>query len=128
MTNNLSSQVVQVTHYNLVQSRDAFIAAIQALAKRTEAEGHPGVLGYKFFVNTKTETAGAVITYADANAWFAHHQIAYQWEEMPQLQATVKLQSLTLVGPLNEEVEAWIQKAGLSYTHYDLLAAGFVRL
>ncbi len=127
MTDNLSAQVVQVTHYNLVQSRDAFIAAIQALAKRTEAEGHPGVLGYKFFANTKTETAGAVITYADANAWFAHHQLAYQWEEMPQLQATVKLQSLTLFGPLNEEVEAWIQKTGLSYTHYDLLAAGFVR-
>jgi quinol monooxygenase YgiN len=127
MTNNLSTQVVQVTHYNLVQSRDAFIAAIQALAKRTEAEGHPGVLGYKFFANTNTETAGAVITYTDASAWLAHHQIAYQWEEMPQLQATVKLQSLALFGPLNEEVEAWIQKAGLPYTHYDLLAAGFVR-
>jgi hypothetical protein len=122
MTNNLSTQVVQVTHYDLVQSRDAFISAIQALAKRTEAEGHPGVLGYKFF-----ETAGAVITYTDASAWLAHHQIAYQWEEMPQLQATVKLRSLALFGPLNEEVEAWIQKAGLSYTHYDLLAAGFVR-
>ena len=127
MANNLSTQVVQVTHYKLVQPRDAFITAIQALAKRTEAEGHPGVLGYKFFANTQTETAGAVITYADANAWFAHHQIAYQWEEMPQLQATVKLQSLALFGPLNEEVEAWIQKAGLSYTHYDLLAAGFDR-
>ena len=127
MTSNLPSQVIQVTHYNLVQSSDAFVAAIQALAKRTEAEGHPGVLGYKFFVNTSAETAGAVITYTDANAWFAHHQIAYQWEEMPKLQATVKLQSLALFGPLDEEVEAWIQKAGLSYTHYDTLAAGFVR-
>ena len=127
MTDDLSTQVIQVTHYNLVQSRDAFIAAIQALAKRTEAEGHPGVLGYKFFTSTNAETAGAVITYADASAWLAHHQIAYQWEEMPQLQATVKLQSIALFGPLNEEVEAWIQKAGLSYTHYDLLAAGFVR-
>lgn len=132
MTNNLSNQVIQVTHYTLVQSSDAFIAAIQALAKRTEAEGHPGVLGYKFFVNTQTDTAGAVITYADANAWFAHHQLAYQWEEMPKLQATVTLQSLTLFGPLNEDVEAWLQKASqsnkqLSFTHYDLLAAGFVR-
>jgi hypothetical protein len=39
----------------------------------------------------------------------------------------VKLQSLALFGPLNEEVAAWIKKAGLSYTHYDFLAAGFVR-
>ena len=46
---------------------------------------------------------------------------------MSRLQATVKLQSLTLFGPLNDEVEAWIQNAGLSYTHYDLLAAGFIR-
>jgi hypothetical protein len=127
MTNALSNQVIQVTYYKLVQSSEEYIAAIQALTNRTEAEGHPGVLGYKFFVNTKTETAGAVISFVDAKAWFAHHQIAYQWEEMPQLQATVKLQSLALFGPLNEEVEAWIQKTGLSYEHYDLLAAGFVR-
>jgi hypothetical protein len=127
MANNLSTQVVQVTHYNLVQSRDAYIAAIQALAKRTEAEGHAGVLEYRFFANTNTEAAGAVITYVDASAWLAHHQIAYQWEEMSQLQSTVQLQSLALFGPLNEGIEAWLSKAGLSYTHYDLLAAGFVR-
>jgi hypothetical protein len=127
MANNLSTQVIQVTHYHLVQPREAYISAIQALAKRTETEGHPGVLGYKFFANSQTETAGAVITYQDADAWLAHHQIAYQWEEMPQLQATVKLESLTLFGPLTQEVEAWIQKTGLSYTHYDLLAAGFER-
>jgi quinol monooxygenase YgiN len=127
MPDDLSTQVIQITHYSLVQSRDAFVAAIQALARRTEAEGHPGVLGYRFYANTDTQTAGAVITYADASAWLAHHQIAYQWEEMPKLQATVKLQSLALFGPLSEEVENWIQKTGISYTHYDLPAAGFVR-
>ena len=127
MANNLLTQVIQVNHYDLVQSRDAYIAAIQALAKRTEAEGHAGVLGYKFFTDTKSESAGAVITYADASAWLAHHQIAYEWEEMPQLQATVKLKSLDLFGPLNEEIEGWLSKAVLSYTHYDLMAAGFVR-
>ena len=125
--NNLHTQLIQVTHYELIQSRDAYIAAIQALAKRTEQEGHPGVLGYQFFASTTEEKAGAIITYADAGAWLAHHQLAYQWDEMSRLQATVKLQSLALFGPLNEEVDAWIQTAGLSYTHYDQLAAGFVR-
>lgn len=125
--NNLQTQLVQVTHYKLVQTREAYITAIQALAKRTEQEGHPGVLGYQFFTSTTEETAGAIITYADAGAWLAHHQLAYQWDEMSQLQATVKLQSLALFGPLNEEVEAWLQNAGFSYTHYDQLAAGFVR-
>lgn len=127
MTSTLVNQVIQVNQYNLVQSRDAYIAAIHALAKRTEEEGHSGVLAYKFFTDTNTETAGAVITYVDASAWLAHHEIAYQWEEMPQLQATVQLQHLTLFGPLNGTIRARLAEAGLSYTHYDLLAGGFIR-
>ena len=124
---DLTSQLIQVTHYQLVQPREACIEAIQALADRTEQEGHPGVLGYQFFTDSGNETAGAIITYSGADAWMAHHQLAYQWEEMSRLQATVKLQNLALFGPLNDEVNAWITKAGLSYTHYDQLAAGFVR-
>ena len=127
MTSPLANQVIQVNQYNLVQSREAYIAAIKALAQRTEEEGHSGVLAYKFFTDTNTETAGAVITYVDASAWQAHHEIAYQWEEMAQLQATVQLQRLTLFGPLNESIKARLAEAGLSYTHYDLLAGGFIR-
>lgn len=127
MTSTLANQVIQVNQYNLVQSREAYIAAIQALAQRTEEEGHSGVIAYKFFADTNTETAGAVITYVDAGAWLAHHEIAYQWEEMPQLQATVQLQRLTLFGPLNERIKARLTEAELSYTHYDLLAGGFIR-
>ena len=124
---DMSNRVIQVTQYDLVQPRQAYIAAIQALAERTQREGHPGVLGYQFYASTDEESAGAVVIYSDANAWIAHHQLAYKWEEMPRLQATVKLRSLTLFGPLSAEVIAWLEEVGLSYTHYGLHAAGFVR-
>ena len=123
----LLTRLTQVVHYDLVQSREAYIEAIQALAERTRKEGHPGVLSYRFFTSSTEETAASVITYADAGAWAAHHQLAYQWKEMPRLQATVKLKRLTLYGPLNEAVASWRQQAGLAYTHYDQLAAGFER-
>jgi hypothetical protein len=123
----VSRQVVNVNEYDLKGSPDEFVAAIGALARRTEAEGHPGVGVYQFYANRAEGTAAAVIVYEDSDAWLAHHRIAYQWEEMPALQATVSLTRLTLLGPLSEEVESWISGAGLTFTHYDELAAGFVR-
>ncbi len=123
----LDSRVVQVTEYELVDTPEAFVTAISALADRTEREGHPGVLGYQFYVNRDEQTAGAVIQYADAAAWIAHHQMAYQWDEMPALQATVSLKRLTLYGPLNDELQGWLDGAELSVVHFDEFAAGFVR-
>ena len=126
---NLPLQVIQVNHYALVEPPDVYVAAIKALAKRTETEGHSGVLGYKFFVNASDNTAGAVITYANADAWLGHHQLAYQWDEMVRLQATVSLKRVDLFGPLNDEVRAFMAnvKSNFDHSHYDELAAGFVR-
>jgi hypothetical protein len=126
---NLPLQVIQVNHYALDEPPDVYVAAIKALAKRTETEGHSGVLGYKFFVNASDNTAGAVITYANADAWLGHHQLAYQWDEMVQLQATVSLKRVDLFGPLNDEVRAFMANVKLKFdhSHYDELAAGFVR-
>ena len=75
----------------------------------------------------RKSTAGNVIQYAASDAWLAHHQLAYQWDEMPTLQATVALKRLTLFGPLNDELRAWIDGTGLAYIHYDESAAGFIR-
>lgn len=124
---DISRQIINVNEYDLQDSPDAYLEAIRALAHRSEREGHPGVLSYQFYVNRAQDTAGAAIVYEDADAWLAHHHIAYQWDEMSRLQATVVLKRLTLFGPLNEALEEWISNAGLSYTHYDTLAAGFIR-
>ena len=120
-------QTIQINEYDLVDTPTAFTESIAAVARRTEAEGHPGVLGYFFYVNADEQTGGATIIYENAEAWIAHHRIAYQWEEMPAFQATVELKRLTLMGPLNDELEAWLTDAGAVYTHYDTPAAGFTR-
>lgn len=122
-----SKQIVQVNEYNLVEPADAFVAAISALAQRTREEGHPDVLSYHFYVNRDEKTAGATIAYADADAWLGHHEIAYQWDEMPALQATVSLKRLTLLGPFNEELQQRLTNAEIAFTHYDTHAAGFSR-
>lgn len=123
----LAGQIVNVNEYELQASAEAFTAAITALAQRAESEGHPGVLRYQFYVNASEGMAGATIVYADAAAWVAHHQMAYQWEEMAALQATVSLQRLTVLGPIDDTIRQWVTNAGFIINHYDTLAAGFVR-
>jgi hypothetical protein len=121
------NHVVQVGEYELAGTADAYVDAIGRLADRTEREGHPGVLQYRFFVNAAAGSAGAVIVFDSADSWRAHHDVAYQWEEMGELQATVRLQRLILFGPLTEEVTSGLAGAGISYDHYPGSAAQFVR-
>ena len=123
----LESRVIQINEYELVDTPEAFAEAIAALAGRTEREGHPGVLGYQFYVNQPEQTAGAVIQYADADAWLAHHEMAYQWDEMSTLQATVSLKRLILLGPLNEEIRGMIDGAPFQVVRFDTLASGVLR-
>ena len=46
---------------------------------------------------------------------------------MAKLQATVKLQRLTFLGPLNDEIEAMASGIDVPVVHCDTLAAGFAR-
>jgi hypothetical protein len=125
----LEHQIVNVNEYELVDTPEAFTAAISALARRTEAEGHPGVLAYRFYVSADAQLASATIVYEDADAWLGHHRIAYTWPEMPALQATVRLQRLTFLGPFNDALAEWVSDAGITVplVHIDTFAAGFVR-
>ena len=124
---SIDEQIVNVNEYELAGTADEFVEAITALARRTEAEGEPGVLRYQFFVNRESATAIATIVYRDANAWLEHHRLAYEWPEMGALQATVRLQRLTFLGPLNEEIEAMAAGIDVPIARCDTLAAGFSR-
>lgn len=124
---DLDTQVIQVNEYDLAADSASYVAAITQLAARTEQEGDPGVLEYRFFVDRARGTAGATIVYADADAWKRHHELAYQWEEMSALQSTVTLNRLTILGPLGAAVEGWLTGAGISFVHYPDSAAAFVR-
>lgn len=123
----IDQQIVNVNEYELAESADEFVAAIDALAQRTEREGEPGVLRYQFYVNPEENRATAAIVYRDADAWLEHHRLAYEWPEMAALQATVALQRLTFLGPLNDEIEAMAAGIDVPIARCDTLAAGFSR-
>ncbi len=120
-------QIVNVNEYRLAASADEFVSAIGALARRTEAEGEPGVLRYQFYVNRDEQAAVAAIVYRSADAWLEHHRVAYTWPEMAALQATVTLERLTFLGPLNDEIEAMAAGIDVPIARCDTLAAGFAR-
>ncbi|AFL50287.1 hypothetical protein ABIE78_003917 [Sinorhizobium fredii] len=56
-----------------------FESAVGALAKRIEAEGHSGVLAYRFFMNASEGTARGNIDFKDPGAWIGPHDIAMGW-------------------------------------------------
>jgi hypothetical protein len=60
--------IINVNEYDLAVSGEAFVDAIDALARRTKSEGHPGVQAYRWFFDDEAGTAGAVIVYKDAAA------------------------------------------------------------
>ena len=123
----LETAVINVNQYTLAGSSDDFAATISALAERTLSVGHKGVETYRWYVNADAGTAGALIVYADAAAWLAHHHMAYQWPEMAALQATVSLTQLTVFGQLSPEVDELLANAGLDFAHYPTWTAGFQR-
>jgi len=126
---SVESQIININEYELLTSAEDFTVAIRAVAERTKHEGHPGVLSYQFFVDEPNRSAGACITYADADAWLAHHEMAYGWEEMPTFQQNVRLTRASLLGPLNEGVRAWLEKASIPCEVFRVNnhAAGFER-
>lgn len=115
--------------YRLKKTPDDFRAAITALAARVQAEGHPGVLSYRFFVNEAAGQARAVIDYADAAAWIGHHDIAMVWPEMSALHAVAGLDEVTFLGEMTDQIKDWLKGSALTARvsdGYDF-AAGFQR-
>ena len=123
----IERQIVNVNEYELAASADEFVAAVGALAQRTEREGEPGVLRYQFYVNRDENRSTATIVYRDADAWLEQHRRAYEWPEMAALQATVTLERLTFLGPQNDEIEAMAAGIDVPVVRCDTLAAGFSR-
>ncbi|WP_034883210.1 hypothetical protein M728_000143 [Ensifer sp. WSM1721] len=116
--------------YELKRMPKDFEVAVGALAKRVEAEGHPGVLSYRFFVNASDRTARGVIDYKNPDAWIGHHDIAMRWPEMSALHATATLAEVIFLGPLTSEIQAWIESSALTarVLSGNTFAGGFQRL
>lgn len=125
----LKTTLTAVNSYTLAGPADGFTAATVALAARVEAEGHPGVLSYRFFVNAAEGTARAVVDYANADAWIGHHEIAMAWPEMKALHAAATLSDVTFLGALTAEIRDWLRASALKARIHEghIFAAGFSR-
>ena len=118
-----------LNQYRLHDTAAHFTAAIAALAARVESSGEPGVLSYRFFVSEAVPVAHAVIDYATPQAWIGHHDRSMLWPEMQALHRVATLDEVTFLGPLTEDIQAWLAKSSLRAKVHSgfTLAAGFRR-
>lgn len=122
-------QLTVLNVYRLNGSVAQFEAAISALVARVRAEGHRGVLSYRFFGNATENLARAVIDYETPDAWIGHHDISMGWPEMRALHATATLSEVTFLGPLTPHIKNWIESSALTAQVKDgnVFVAGFRR-
>lgn len=125
----MEAQLTILNLYRLKADATAFVAAITALAARVEREGERGVLAYRFWVNAAEGTARAVIDYATPQAWIGHHDISMAWPEMKALHGVAALSEVVFLGPMTEEIRAWLAGSGLKAAIHTgfTSAAGFRR-
>lgn len=115
--------------YRLDGPAGTFAAAAGQLAGRVRREGHPGVLGYRFFVDAAAASARAVVDYGDPEAWLGHHEIVTGWPEMAALRRAATLTEVCFLGRVTPAMLEWMARSGLSaeVRHGFGVAAGFVR-
>jgi hypothetical protein len=124
-----ASEIIVVNRYALKAGAVSFVAAVAALVRRVEAEGHPGVVSYCFYCPECAEEGRAVVRYTGPEAWIGHHDIAMDWPEMTALRATADLVEVALHGPLTDAMKDWMARAGLldRVRHQGMAVAGFTR-
>jgi hypothetical protein len=123
------TELTILNHYRLTDSDEAFLVAIKALVARVEAEGHSGVMSYRFFLQAGAGACQAVIDYAGPEAWIGHHEIAMAWPEMQALHKVAVLEDVTFLGPYTNEIRDWLSRSSLKATVRSgfEIAAGFRR-
>jgi hypothetical protein len=109
----MQSTLTILNQYDIQTTPEAFLLAITKLAARVEAEGHSGVLGYRFFCAPNLMQARAVIDYADPAAWIGHHDISMNWPEMRAVHHAARLVEVTFLGEMTAEIQNWIDQSTL---------------
>jgi hypothetical protein len=107
-------QIIAELTYALKVPPTVFDAITRKLSARVSAEGAPGVLAYRFFVNADDGTARLSVVYADAAAWIAHHEIAMYWPEIAALRAAAALTEIVLMGPVTDAIRDWLAGSGIT--------------
>lgn len=106
--------ITVINRYRLLSGQAAFLAAVTALARRVERDGHDGVLEYRFHLAEGTVWGRAVVRYRDPEAWVGHHDLAMGWPEMAAFRSVAELTEVSLFGPVSPAMRDWIDRMGLA--------------
>jgi hypothetical protein len=106
--------ITVVNHYRLLSGREAFVAAVNSLARHVEAEGHDGVMDYRFYCCKGDVEGRAVVRYRDAEAWVGHHELVLGWPEMTAFRAVADLARIEIHGPVTPAMLDWINRMGVA--------------
>ncbi len=119
--------VTLVEILEITQPFEEFEAAIQAAARRLEAEGISELVTLQFYIHPGSTEAGAILTFADRDRVTEHIAMISNWEEFERFMATVKPLDVRVYGKLSTEAEEWIRQFDVMSKTFEEHVAGFVR-
>jgi hypothetical protein len=128
MRSNASEHVTLVEVLELTTTFEDFTAAIQAAARRLEAEGIQELVTLQFYATPGSTEVGALLTFADRSRIMEHIDMITEWEEFERFFSTTKPLDVRVYGKLSEEAEAWVRQFGdIVSKKFEYHVAGFVR-
>jgi D-mannonate dehydratase len=128
MRSNASEHVTLVEVLELTSTFEEFRAAIQAAARRLEAEGIQELVTLQFYATPGSTEVGALLTFADSSRIMEHIDMITEWEEFERFFSTVEPIDVRVYGKLSAEAEAWVRQFGdIVSKKFEHHVAGFVR-
>jgi hypothetical protein len=124
---NASEHVTLVEVLELISTFEEFRAAIQAAARRLEAEGIRELVTLQFYATPGSSEVGALLTFTDSSRIIDHIDMITKWEEFERFFGTVKPVDVRVYGKLSAEAEAWVRQFGVVSKTFEDQVAGFVR-
>jgi hypothetical protein len=108
-------------------SPEAFNVAVEALSRRLESEGVRDLLILQFYAQPDSRRIGAVLTFANPEAFMRHVGVVSTWEEFSAFTATVRLVDIRVYGELPSAAATWVSQFGEIGQIFPRHVAGFAR-
>jgi hypothetical protein len=122
-----SEYVTLVEILELTQPFEEFQAAIQAAARRLEAEGISELVTLQFYATPGSTEVGAILTFSDRERITGHLEMITSWEEFERFFGTVKPLDVRIYGKLSAEADEWVSQFDVISKTFEEHVAGFVR-
>ena len=122
-----SEYVTLVEVLELTRPFEEFTAAVQAAARRLEAEGIEELVTLQFYANPEATEVGAILTFADRDRMMDHIEMITGWEEFERFIGIVKPIDVRVYGKLSRKAEAWVRQFDVLSRTFEDHVAGFVR-